>query len=489
VIVRDVEAASRREFDLVIVGGGIHGVALLHEAARRGVPACLCEARDFGGATSWNSLRILHGGLRYLQTLNLVRFFDSVAARRRLALMFPRLVRPLTCLMPLYGNSLRRTSVLRMALFANDVLSPHRNSGLPESMHLPRGTIEGPSRVRREFPPVRGEGLTGGACWTDYLMISSERILIELLRDACRHGAVALNYAPVDDVVQEGGVARAVRVRDSLSGATHVIAARAIVNCAGADLPKVAKSLGGDAQGLFRPSLAFNVLLDLAPLSDCALAVAGPQAAAQIMFLVPMRDSLLAGTMHVPRPEGALDAAPTQAEVAQFVGMLNAAVPRLGARVDRVRRVFSGLLPATAVGSTDLEGRDRIFDHGRSGGLQRAYSVSGVKFTTATSVAKRALRMTCEPYVDPPGPVADIELSSSTPLLIDSRRLCFDDEGSLHSALKKVVDEESVHSMDDLVLRRTNWATTDADLGQLRERLAALIDLPSMTTGLWDANA
>src|SRR5688500_16787116 len=108
VIVRDVAATSRREFDLVIIGGGIHGVALLHEAARRGVAACLCEARDFGGATSWNSLRILHGGLRYLQTLDLVRFFDSVAARRRLALMFPRLVRPLTCLMPLYGNSLRR---------------------------------------------------------------------------------------------------------------------------------------------------------------------------------------------------------------------------------------------------------------------------------------------------------------------------------------------------------------------------------------------
>ena len=292
--------------------------------------------------------------------------------------------------------------MLRLALFANDVLSPHRNSGVPEGMHLPRGTIEGPSQVRREFPLVRGEGLQGGACWTDYLMVSSERILIELLRDACRHGAVALNYAAVDDVVQERGVARGVRLRDSLSGATHLIAARAVVNCAGADLPKVAKGLGGGAEGLFRPSLAFNVLLDLAPLSDRALAVAGPQAGAQVMFLVPMRDSLLAGTMHVPRPEGVLDAAPTEAEVAQFVGMLNAAVPRLGARVDRVRRVFSGLLPASDVGSTDLEGRDRISDHGRSGGLQRAYSVSGVKFTTATSVAKRTLRMSCEPRVDSP---------------------------------------------------------------------------------------
>jgi glycerol-3-phosphate dehydrogenase len=166
-------------------------------------------------------------------------------------------------------------------------------------MHLPRGTIEGPSQVRREFPLVRGEGLQGGACWTDYLMVSSERILIELLRDACRHGAVALNYAAVDDVVQERGVARGVRVRDSLNGATHLIAARAVVNCAGADLPKVAKGLGGGAEGLFRPSLAFNVLLDLAPSAmhwQC-----GPQADARSCSCCA--HSLLAGTMHAAAEE------------------------------------------------------------------------------------------------------------------------------------------------------------------------------------------
>ena len=84
-IVRDPRRAADEEFDLVVVGGGIYGASLLREAARRGVSACLCEAQDFGGVTSQNSLRILHGGLRYLQTLDLRRFFQSVAARRSAA--------------------------------------------------------------------------------------------------------------------------------------------------------------------------------------------------------------------------------------------------------------------------------------------------------------------------------------------------------------------------------------------------------------------
>ena len=75
------ESASRR-YDLLVVGGGIYGVALIFEAARRGYRTILLERDDFGGGTSWSSLRIIHGGLRYLQTFDLRRFRESVAERR-----------------------------------------------------------------------------------------------------------------------------------------------------------------------------------------------------------------------------------------------------------------------------------------------------------------------------------------------------------------------------------------------------------------------
>ena len=138
-IVRDLRRAADEEFDVVVIGGGIYGASLLREAALRGVSACLCEALDFGGVTSQNSLRILHGGLRYLQTLDLRRFFQSVASRRSAARRFPRLVRQLPCLMPLYGPGLKRPAVMRAALALNDVLSFRRNAGVPRDLGLDRG--------------------------------------------------------------------------------------------------------------------------------------------------------------------------------------------------------------------------------------------------------------------------------------------------------------------------------------------------------------
>src|SRR5215510_10379842 len=90
-IKRDPEGATQRVFDVAVIGGGIHGAAMFHAAAQSGLSAFLCETNDFGGNTSRQSLRIVHGGLRYLQTLDLRRFRQSVRARRGFARVFPSL--------------------------------------------------------------------------------------------------------------------------------------------------------------------------------------------------------------------------------------------------------------------------------------------------------------------------------------------------------------------------------------------------------------
>ena len=86
---RDPQGLAEEPYDLAIVGGGVYGIMLALEAARRKLRPVLVERHDFAGATSANSLRIVHGGLRYLQTLDLPRFFESVAERRWLLRHFP----------------------------------------------------------------------------------------------------------------------------------------------------------------------------------------------------------------------------------------------------------------------------------------------------------------------------------------------------------------------------------------------------------------
>ncbi len=166
-ILRHPLAVSRETFDLIIIGGGIHGVMLSLEASARGLKSLLVEKADFGHATSFNSLRILHGGLRYLQSMDLSRFREAVHERRWFMQCFPELVAPLSCLMPLYGTGLHRTGVLAIALRLNDILSARRNDAVREDIHLPTGRIVDAVETARIFPRVDADRLQGSAIWPD----------------------------------------------------------------------------------------------------------------------------------------------------------------------------------------------------------------------------------------------------------------------------------------------------------------------------------
>src|SRR5262245_23101799 len=117
-----VTELARAVHDVIVVGG-IYAAMLHLEAARAGLRSVLVERGDFGGATSENSLRIVHGGLRYLQNLNVARSVESTRERQWYLEAMPRLVTPLPCLLPIYERGRKRTSVLSLGLAANDAIS------------------------------------------------------------------------------------------------------------------------------------------------------------------------------------------------------------------------------------------------------------------------------------------------------------------------------------------------------------------------------
>src|SRR5438105_3943575 len=97
---RDLDALTRRTFDLLVVGGGIYGLTIAYDAAARGLSVALVERDDFGSGASFNHLRTIHGGLRYLQTLDMARARESVRERRAFATIAPNAVRPLAFVLP-----------------------------------------------------------------------------------------------------------------------------------------------------------------------------------------------------------------------------------------------------------------------------------------------------------------------------------------------------------------------------------------------------
>lgn len=457
-LVRDLRGAASGSHDLLVVGGGFYGILLTLEAARRGLSVLLLERDDFGGATSWNSLRIVHGGLRYLQGLDLARYRESVAERRWFLETFPDLVEPLPCLMPLYdpprGGRLRRPATFHLAL----------------ALSRTEGRIVDAPEAVRIFPGVDREGLVGGAVWHDAVMPDSQRVLIEALRWAHRCGARSLNYTEAVDLRMEQGRVTGLRAVDRETGESLELRGRAVVNCAGPWSRQLAGRFDRDLPELFRPLLAFNVLLDREPLSPMALAVAGPGRQARTWFLLPWKGRVLAGTAYVP---GA--GAPDPERVEGFLAALNEAVPGWRPRSSDVLRVFHGWLPAESEGSAVPSGRPVIHDHGT--GL---VSVSGVKLTTARAVAEKTLSLLFE-NLPAPGWIGRPEADPPLPLK-DFLDLAARDREAARAHLRGLVERQAVVHLEDLLLRRADWGIHPQ--GSVAARLCTALGWESGRTGL-----
>jgi glycerol-3-phosphate dehydrogenase len=470
---RPTESAAK-SYDLVVIGGGIYGVALTFEASRRGYRAVLLERADFGGGTSWSSLRIIHGGLRYLQSLNVRRFRESVTERRWFLRHFPDLVRPLPCLMPLHGRGLKRPAFLRLALAGNDLLGLDRNLGLEPWVRLPRGRVLSARETLRLFPQAGQRGLRGGALWYDAVMLSSERVLMDLLGWACRCGATALNYMEVERIVIEDGRSAGVEARDRITDRAHRFRAPRVVNAAGPQVRLLARRADHDLPTLFRPTLAFNLLVDRPPLAEIAVAVQPHQPEAQVYFVLPWKGRLLAGTFYAGLPEATLEPQVAEDQVKRFLDDLNAAVPGLDLAPRDVIQVFAGLLPGRRPGAAELATVPVVHDHGTRGGPRGLYSVSGVKFTTARQVAEITLRTIFGRELRPrlnaperPQPLVDLTdqtlLSTAAPFEGEAR--------AIETLMRRLVREEAVIHVEDLLLRRLDSTGVLADRARASDML------------------
>ena len=120
-----IGALEGRKFDVIIVGGGIYGVLAAWEASLRGITVCLMEKGDFGAETSSNSLKIIHGGLRYLQHADFIRMRESIRERRYLQKLAPHLISPVRFTLPIAGHM--KSLAYGCAVQINDWISIDRN--------------------------------------------------------------------------------------------------------------------------------------------------------------------------------------------------------------------------------------------------------------------------------------------------------------------------------------------------------------------------
>ena len=214
------------EYDVVVIGGGMAGAGVARDLALRGVSTALIEQGDFASATTSQSSKLIHGGLRYLELYDFSLVRESLRERETLRALAPHLVRPLPFLVPIYRDSSRSLIKVRIGLKLYDWLAPGRDRE--------RYRVLPAVDVLSLEPALRASDLRGAGYYFDDLLVYPERLCLENVLSACRLGARAFNYAQVAEIVRDAkGRITGVRARDLLTGRVATLGARVVVNATG----------------------------------------------------------------------------------------------------------------------------------------------------------------------------------------------------------------------------------------------------------------
>jgi glycerol-3-phosphate dehydrogenase len=202
--------------DLIIIGGGIYGASMAYTSALNGISPVLLEQEDFCKHTSANSQKVIHGGLRYLQTLDIKRVVESIREKQRFYHLFPHQVKPLPCLLPTSGYSMKGNEAFRLAFLMYGTIEKLvcRNK-LTKNLHK-RPTILSKKEVVDRFPHMDKENIRGGALWYDGICLEPERAVIGLLQSAAKLGGKIANQMKVVRIERRDRNHLAVFVQDKI---------------------------------------------------------------------------------------------------------------------------------------------------------------------------------------------------------------------------------------------------------------------------------
>jgi glycerol-3-phosphate dehydrogenase len=384
---RDPGRLQAGDYDLLVVGGGIYGLAIAYEAASRGLRTALVEASDFGSGASFNHQKTAHGGLRSLQSGRIDRALDSIRERRALARIAPWFLRPLPFLIGTYRSVVKNRLAMKGAFKFDAWLGRKRNEGVEPELHLPAPKLLSKAATLRLFAGIKPQHLTGGAQWYDYQMVESERLTVAFAAAADRNGADLANYVEAIAATREGGRITGMQVRDRETAHTFSVRAKLTINAAGAAAGEIMRMFGVERP---HPLLKAINLVTSKPASDIALAA--PTATGRMLTLVPWRGTAVIGTGHSDAFVKPQDTAVSAAEVDRFIAEANEAFPALKLTRADVRLVHYGAVPAETGrnGTPQLRAAPEIRDH-RQDGAAGAMTVIGVKYTTARGVGEQAV--------------------------------------------------------------------------------------------------
>lgn len=461
---------AARDWDLIVVGGGISGAGILREAARRGWKCLLIEQRDFAWGTSSRSSKMVHGGLRYIAKGQLGLTRDSVRERQRLLSEAPGLVDPLSFLFPHYQGAFPGPKVFGGLLALYDALAGKRNH-----LYYPL------QQLRYLTPGLREPGLQGATQFYD-AVTDDARLVLRVLGEARADGAEALNGLRVVELLRDGERVIGVRVVDAETGQAFDLRSRAVAQATGVWADELRRKSGLEH---IRPLRGSHLLLPAwrLPLAHALSFMHGHDQ--RPVFVFPWEGATVIGTTDLDHVESLnQDARISRAEVDYLLAACAQQFP--AAQIGRadVLSSWAGVRPVVADGRPGSASKNPS-DETREHALwvePGCVTLAGGKLTTFRLLALEVLQA-CAGFVGRPlvdtgsavfaaMPVLPLPGLSATQqrrlagrygralprlaeLLAELGQECVGATETLWAELAFAAEHELVLHLDDLLLRRT----------------------------------
>ncbi|HEY5606089.1 MAG TPA: glycerol-3-phosphate dehydrogenase/oxidase [Thermoplasmata archaeon] len=417
----NLDRIAREALDVLVVGGGIVGAGVARDAASRGLRTALVERADFGSGTSGKTSRLIHGGLRYLRKFKVGLVRQAVRERDLLVARAPGLVHPLPFVLPAYRDRGPSQRVMRFGLFLYDFLSKDKK--------LPRRVWLSSAETRAREPRLNPGGLEGAAIYYD-AWADDARLVLAVVRDAARAGAVVANHTEVVGVRREGGRVSGAEIRDRLGDWSMEVRASVVVNATGVWLDRLRWLR--DVPTL-RPTKGIHIFLPRKKIGNRHALALTARRDGRVVFVLPWGNLTLVGTTDTDFHGDPDRVLPDRDDVAYLLDAVNDAFPESHAGPEDVVSAYAGLRPLLRRGTADASESDISREHSIFEDTDGLISVAGGKLTTHRAMAEQVVDLVCarlRRHV-PTRTVAEA-LGPSLDPLETFMELGFDEETALH---------------------------------------------------------
>lgn len=372
--------------DILVIGGGVNGLAVAREAASRGWSTAVVDAEDFGAGTSGTSSRLIHGGIRYLENLEFHLVRESLREREQLLQTAPHLVKPFPLLIPFYRHNQRSGFIMRLGMVLYDVLSFDKSTPLHRSLSK--------ADVARDYPGLESKDLYGAVLYYDAQVANAERLCIEQALDVASFGGRVHNHLHVSGLSgTEEGVE--VQLTDTLTGRNLVQPARVVVNAAGPWVDMVLSGSDGESARLIGGTKGSHMTVGPFPGAPKTGVHYEAVSDGRAILVLPLPDgNYLIGSTDIFFEGDPADAVMTDDEIAYLLEEVNTLIPQARLTAQDVLHTVSGVRPLPyspkARSAAQVSRNHHIIAHP---GIKNLFSISGGKLTTHRALGEMAMNV------------------------------------------------------------------------------------------------